>query len=73
MEVKKGDTMGMFKKIYAITTENNFYKFRARCNREGYTMGEALTAIINHFCNSRDLTLPKKVGNFPAPKENNDG
>ena len=65
--------MGMFKKIYAITTENNFYKFRARCNREGYTMGEALTAIINYFCNSRDLTLPKKVGNFPAPKEKQNG
>ena len=65
--------MAIFKKIYAITTENNFYKFRARCNRESYTMGEALTAIINLFANSRDLTLPKKVGSFPVPKENNDG
>jgi len=65
--------MGIFKKVYAITTENNFYKFRARCEREGYTMGEALTAIINYFANSRDLTLPKKVGNFPVPKVGNDG
>jgi len=36
-------------------------------------MGEALTAIINYFANSRDLTLPKKVGNFPVPKADDNG
>jgi len=55
----------MFKKIYAITTENNFYKFRARCSREGYTMGEALTAIVHLFANSRELKLPAKVARQP--------
>ena len=56
----------MFKKIYAITTENNFYKFRARCSRESYTMGEALTAIVHLFANSRELKLPAKVARQPA-------
>ena len=64
-EVKNGGTMVMFKKIYAITTENNFYKFRARCSREGYTMGEALTAIVHLFANSRELKLPAKVARQP--------
>ncbi len=64
-EVKNGGTMVMFKKIYAITTENNFYKFRARCSRENYTMGEALTAIVHLFANSRELKLPTKVARQP--------
>lgn len=55
----------MFKKIYAITTENNFYKFRARCSRESYTMGEALTAIVHLFANSRELKLPAKIARQP--------
>ena len=59
----------MFKKIYAITTENNFYKFRARCSREGYTMGEALTAIVHLFANSRELKLPAKVARQPKVPE----
>lgn len=59
----------MFRKIYAITTENNFYKFRARCSREGYTMGEALTAIVHLFANSRELKLPTKVTRQPIVSE----
>ena len=61
--------MAMFRKIYAITTENNFYKFRARCSREGYTMGEALTAIVHLFANSRELKLPAKVARQPMVPE----
>jgi len=61
--------MAMFRKIYAITTENNFYKFRARCSREGFTMGEALTAIVHLFANSRELKLPAKVARQPKVPE----
>ena len=57
--------MGAIKKVFAITTKNNYYKFKARCSREGYSMGEALTAIVHRFANSKDISLPKKVNKEP--------
>lgn len=62
----------MFKKIFALVTENDFYKFRAKCSREGYTMGEALNSIIHNYVNTRDLKLPNKIGKKPVIKQDKD-
>jgi len=59
----------MFKKIFAVVTENDFYKFRAKCSREGYTMGDALNSIIHNYVNTRDLKLPNKIGKKPVIKQ----
>ena len=56
----------MFKKIFAVVTENDFYKFRAKCSREGYTMGEAFNSIIHNYVNTRDIKLPNKIGKRPV-------
>lgn len=66
-EIKTGGTM--FRKIFAITTENDFYKFRARASREGYSLAEALTAVVHKYANDRELKLPKKVGKSPKITE----
>ena len=56
----------MFKKIFALVTENDFYKFRAKCSRESYTMGEALNSIIHNYVNTRNIKLPNKIGKKPT-------
>ncbi len=56
----------MIKKIFAIVSENDFYKFRAKCDRENYTMGEAMTTIVHHFANGRSISLPRKIGKKPV-------
>lgn len=56
----------MFKKIFALVTENDFYKMRAKCSREGYTMGEALNSIIHNYVNTQDIKLPNKIGKNPV-------
>ncbi len=59
----------LFRKIYAITTENDFCKFQARCSREGFSLGEALTAIVHKFANDNELRLPPKKGRKPTIRE----
>lgn len=58
----------MFKKIFAVIPEKDFFDFRRRAYTEEMKMGEALTAIVHAYARGARIDLRK----FKLEKEHHE-
>lgn len=61
----------MFKKVYAIVPEKDFYNFRDRASAEGMEIGEALKSIVHAYATGASVEChsKKELKDF-SPKQN---
>lgn len=63
----------MFKKIFAVVTEKDFYNFRDRSRAEGMNIDEAFRALVHAYSIGGVVECCNKKGldKFKVSKDNN--